>query len=171
MWHLTESIVKYLKLKNTNEKYVLDFIVHMSQIIKSYALKTKTGHEVLICLKDFIYNIGKPKLILSNNGTEFRTNETVSFFPSLGIDAVFSILNHPQTNESSRSRLKKCKQKFISDNFTGNFNDFNITECLIETNYNHNNRIHSVTGYKPIDNKDCNDESIINEIKKILKNL
>ena len=93
MWHLTESILKFLKLINTNEKYVLDFIVHMSQIIKSYALKTKTGHEVLICLKDFIYNIGKPKLILFDNGTEFRTNETVSFFPSLGIDVVFSTLN------------------------------------------------------------------------------
>lgn len=66
---LPDTIISRL---NTNEKYVLDIIEHITKYLKSYGLRTKTAKEVLIYIKDFVYNVGSQKIFQFDNGTEFE---------------------------------------------------------------------------------------------------
>ena len=89
--------MEFLKRKNTNENYVLDIIDHTSKFLKSYGLKTKMSHEILQCIRDYIYSVGKPSIFQFDNGTEFKNNEILAFLHN-NIEAIFSSPFHPQTN-------------------------------------------------------------------------
>ena len=133
--------------------------------MKSYGLRNKTSKEVLIYIKDFVYNVGSPKIFQFDNGSEFRNNEIQSFMHNMGIEVVYSAPYHPQTNGAVEAVHKEIK-RFVSNKFVLNPKDFNLSEALTEANYYHNNQIHSSTGYKPTEIKDTKDESVLNEIKK-----
>ena len=51
IWYLPDSIISQLEENNTNEKYVLDIIEHITKYLKSYGLRNKTSKEVLIYIK------------------------------------------------------------------------------------------------------------------------
>lgn len=49
IWYLPATIVENLVAIDSNEKYVLDCIVHTTKFMKSYGLKSQKGKEVLLC--------------------------------------------------------------------------------------------------------------------------
>ena len=161
--------MEYLKQNNTNEKYVLDIIDHTSKFLKSYGLKTKTSHEILQCFRDYIYSVDKPSIFQFDNGTEFKNNEILAFLHN-NIEVIFSSPFHPQTNGVVEV-VHKQMQQIIFNKFSLNQNDFDLREAILDANYYHNNEIHSTTGYRPFDLKDCNDQKIIEEIKERCKKI
>ena len=57
-------------------------------------------------------------------------------------------------------------KSYVSNHFAMKDSDFDLKESLLDANYYHNHKIHSSTGFKPVEIKDCIDENIINDIKK-----
>ena len=134
IWYLPDTIISQLEENNTNEKYVLDIIDHITKYLKSYGLRNKTSKEVLIYIKDFVYNVGSPKIFQFDNGSEFRNNEIQSFMHNMGIEVVYSAPYHPQTNGAVETLHKEIK-RFVSNKFVLNTKDFNLSEALTEANY------------------------------------
>lgn len=69
---------KKIELEHLNYKYLLNFTDHFSKYSKGY-LENKTSELVLEKLKNFIKEIGKPKIIQTDNGSEFLSNNFILF--------------------------------------------------------------------------------------------
>ena len=74
------TMIKYSK-QNKNYKYILTVIDFFSKYSWCYPLKTKKSEELINSFKDiFKKSNRKPKLIQSDQGTEFVNNQTQTFF-------------------------------------------------------------------------------------------
>ena len=49
------------------------------KFLKSYAIKENTSENILLCIKDYCYFKGFPKIIQSDNGLEYK-NELIKEF-------------------------------------------------------------------------------------------
>ena len=167
IWYLPKDIGL-----SSGYNYVLDILDHFSKWIFSYGLKEKTGFEVLICLRKFILSFGICKKLQTDNGLEFKNVLINNYCIENNIERIFSPPYHPQSNGSIEAAHKTI-QKFVYEEFYINKDkDFNLDEALINANEYHNNSIHYTTLYKPIDIKDLEDNTKIEEIKSnIIKNV
>lgn len=74
-----------------------------SKHVALYALRRATSKAILNRLtKFYIPNIGKPKIILSDNGTQFRSKLFLSTLTELGIKSVHTSVYYPQGNMVER---------------------------------------------------------------------
>ena len=88
------TMIKYSK-QNKNYKYILTIIDFFSKYSWCYPLKTKKSEEIINSFKD-IFKKRKPKMIQSDEGTEFTNIQTQIFLMIIilnGIILVTEILN------------------------------------------------------------------------------
>ena len=58
----------------TGYSYVIEIIDHFSKFLKSYPVKENNAKNALLCIKDFCNYIGFPKILQSDNGSEYKNN-------------------------------------------------------------------------------------------------
>lgn len=68
-------------------KYILVLIDNFTKYVKLYTLKRATTRGTIIKLKDYIEKYGKPRAILTDNGTQFTTSRWQEGLAELGIQA------------------------------------------------------------------------------------
>ena len=73
-------MIKYSK-QNNNYKYILTVIDSFSKYSWCYPLKNKNSNEIINCFKDiFKKSKRKPKMIQSDEGSEFTNKSVQKFF-------------------------------------------------------------------------------------------
>ena len=84
-------------------QYLLVVLDAFSKLVRIFALKHATTHMSLKCILDrYIPECGRPKRILSDNGTQFTSSKRRKTLEENGINVVFSSIRHPQSNPTDR---------------------------------------------------------------------
>ena len=166
IWYLPPDI----KLE-TDYKFVLDIVDHFSKWIWSYPLKTKRAEDTLRCLKSFIMSFGLVKKIHTDNGLEFHNTLFDNYCTENNIIHSYSKPYTPKSAGAVEAAHKQIKKLVFDQYYTEKENDreFNLEDALLNSINFHNNNIHSITGFKPVDLKDIEDINIINQVKENIK--
>ena len=132
-------------------------------------MKSKSSEEVLANIKTFIKEVGKPQLMQSDNGGEFKANIIIDFMKEENIFFINSSPYHPQTNvvveAFNKNIINKLEYVLLDKN-----NNFDIKLGLEKANEIYNNTIHTSTKIEPIKAINFKDEKLIEQvIKNIIK--
>ena len=152
------TMIKYSK-QNKNYKYILTVIDFFSKYSWCYPLKTKKSEEIINSFKDiFKKSKRKPKLIQSDEGTEFTNNVTQTFFKNNNIKWY-----HTYNRDIKCSICERYNRTILNEiykNFTLNNNTvwINDLEKLVNE---YNNSYHRSIKMKPIDASKKSNENII----------
>ena len=85
-------MIKYSK-QNKNYKYILTVFDFFSKYSWSYPLKSKKFEEIINSFKDILKESKrKPKLIQSDEGSEFTNNQTQTFFKNNNINGIILLI-------------------------------------------------------------------------------
>jgi hypothetical protein len=117
-----------------------------SKFIKLFALKSATTKACLNKLvNQYFGKVVKPKVILSDNATQFRSPAWQKQLQQHGVDVRFTPLRHPESNPSERCirELSKFCRIYCHDN------DKKWAELLPHIEGWINNTVASGTGYTP----------------------
>ena len=166
-------VIDGFKLDNTNKvkfgfEWIVEIIDHFSKFLKSYPVIENNANNVLLCIKDFCYNIRMPKIIQTDNGTEYKNSIINDFCNKNKITHIFSAPRHPQTNGVVEVAHRETR-KYIINKILENKNNTDLRDILLEANNIHNNNTHTITKFKPIDLIHNTDESIYNIVIENIK--
>ena len=125
-------------------------IDNFSKFLKSYAVKSNNSENALLCIKDFCNFIGFPKILQSDNGTEYKNELIKEYCESNNIQQIFCSPRHPQTNGVIETAHKETR-RYILDKLSTCNKDINLTNILLDSNHIHNYNVHSITKFKPVD--------------------
>lgn len=74
-----------------------------TKYVKLYALRKATARAVFRRIKDnYFVQMGKPKRILSDHGTQFTSHIWIDGLKNEGVRVIYSSIRHPQSNPSER---------------------------------------------------------------------
>ena len=79
-------------------RYALTVVDHFSRFLRIYPLRNKTTQAVAAEFKKDICQFGKPRLVIMDNGGEFRGQEFREFCSKAGIKQGYTIPYHPRGN-------------------------------------------------------------------------
>lgn len=81
-----------------NQKTYLLIIDAYSKYPEVYQLKSMTSSTTIDCLKDYCSKFGFPETLVSDNGTQFTSQDFVLFCRGSGIEHIRTAPFHPQSN-------------------------------------------------------------------------
>ena len=152
------TMIKYSK-QNKNYKYILTVIDFFSKYSWCYPLKTKKSEEIINSFKDiFKKSKRKPKLIQSDEGSEFTNMQTQTFFKNNNIKWYNTFNRDIKCSICERyvrTILNKIYKNFILNNNTIWIN--NLDTIVNE----YNNSYHRSTKMKPILASKKSNENVI----------
>jgi hypothetical protein len=122
---------------------------------------------VISKIKLFIVNKGKCKIIQSDNGKEFDNIQMKIFCENSNIKFIKSSPYHPETNGAVEV-IHRYENEYLLKRKTILRDDFDIEIAHDEFIIHHNNKKHSITGFKPCRIRDTEDENLI---KTVLNNI
>ena len=100
-----------------DHRHTLMFICHLTSYLITVPLKTKMTDEVSMAyINEIVPKTSCPIFILQDNGTEFKNEQLMSFFNSLGIKHIYRNPYYPKGNsriENVYNFLKCTIAKFI----------------------------------------------------------
>ena len=155
-------------VKLTWYTYVVEIIEHFSKFLKSCAVKNNDANNILISLKDFCFFIGIPSIVQTDNSTEYKNEIIRSFCVENKINHIFSSSRHPQSNGTVEIAHRETS-RYIIIKILENDTAINLKDILLESNKIHNNNIHWITKYKPIDLINNTDSGIYDIVKDNIK--
>ena len=95
----TIDCIRPLPATSKGHMHALTFICLLTSCLITVSLKTKTADEVSVAyMKDILPKTSCPKLILQDNDTEFRNEQLLTIFDSLGIKCIYSYPYYPKGN-------------------------------------------------------------------------
>lgn len=100
-----------LPRSNFGLQYIFVMVDNFTKYIKLYPLKKATTNAVIKKIfEDYIPNHGKPKKILSDNGTQFRSQNYINNLTENNIQPIFIPIRHPKMNMTERyiQNVKRC---------------------------------------------------------------
>ena len=152
------TVIKYSK-QNKNYKYILTVIDFFSKYSRCYPLKTKKSEEIINSFKDiFKKSKRKPKLIQSDEGTEFTNIQTQNFIKNNNIKWYHTFNRDIKCSiceRYNRTILNKIYKNFTLNNNTIWINDL---DKLVNE---YNNSYHRSIKMKPIDSSKKSNENIV----------
>ena len=107
-----------LPAKSKGHRPALTFICLLTSYLITVPLKTKTVGEVSMVYMEILSKTLCPKFILQDNGTEFKNEQLMSVFDSLGIKNIYSNPYYPKDNtriENAHNFLKHTIAKSTYD--------------------------------------------------------
>jgi transposase InsO family protein len=128
-------------------RYLLVAIDHFSGWIEAYPLKRKTNDEVQEKLAgDYVPRHGAPRILITDQGNEFRTEEFESWLSANGIERRRTSGYNPQSNgktERANGTLRRMLEKLVN----GKMADWEdrLGPALTAVR----NNVSSVTGHTP----------------------
>ena len=161
LWYLPKEIVDI-----TNYKYVIDIIDVFSKWIWSYPVYDKSGATALRCFRKYVFSFGKPNILHTDNGLEFKNTLIENFCNKFNITHIFSKPYNPKSTGCIEATHKQIK-KFVYDEFYTNIEEeFFLEDTLLTIINYHNNTEHYSTKYKPADIKDTRDPDLIKKVNE-----
>ena len=152
------TMIKYSK-QNKNYQYILTVIDFFSKYSWCYPLKTKKSEEIINSFNDiFKKSKRKPKLIQSDEGSEFTNNVTQTFFKNNNIKWYHTF--NRDIKCSIYERYNRTILNKIYKNFTLNNNTIWIDDLDKLVN-EYNNSYHRSIKMKPIDASKKSDERYV----------
>jgi len=140
------DIYESLPVSKGNVRYVFVCYDVFSKFIKLFALKSATTKACLNKLvNQYFGNVIKPKVILSDNASQFRSPSWRKQLQQQGVDVRFTPIRHPESNPSERCmrELSKFCRIYCHDNHK------KWAELLPHIEKWINNTVASGTGYTP----------------------
>ncbi|XP_045462448.1 uncharacterized protein K02A2.6-like isoform X1 [Harmonia axyridis] len=126
-------------LRNTMYLIIVD--AH-SKWLEVLTMKSTTSEMT----RETFARFGLPEVVVSDQGTQFKSNQFQTFLAKNGIIYIDGPARHAQSNgqaESSVKVIKTALKKLIQDNF--NDTDYALSKFL----FDYRNSIHSTTGVTP----------------------
>lgn len=84
------------------KKYVFLIVDAFSKFVKLYATKTTNSKEVMKALRDYFANYSKPRVIVSDRGSCFTSQEFKNFIHEQNIKHVLTAIGFPQSNGQAK---------------------------------------------------------------------
>jgi len=157
-WELDDNLKEI-----TGYTWVIDMIDHFSKYLLSKAVKNNNTKNIQICMKNYFNCIGYPKIIQSDNGSEYKNAIINNLLTSNNIKQIFSSHRHPQTNGVVEIVHKEVR-KNILNNLDLIEDAIFFENILLDCVLVHNNNTHTVTGYKPVFLIKNEDDDIYNNV-------
>ena len=152
------TMIKYSK-QNNNYKYILTVIDFFSKHSWCYPLKNKNSNEIINSFKDiFKKSKRKPKMIQSDEGTEFTNKQVQKFFNDNNIKWYHTY--NRDIKCSICERYNRTILNKIYKNFTLNNNTIWIKD-LNKLVKEYNNSYHRTIKMKPVDASKKSNENIV----------
>ena len=105
-----------LPTSSMGQQYALIFICLLTSYLVTVPLRTKSADEVsMLYMKEILSKTSYPKFMLWDNGTEFKNEQLMSVFDSVGIKFIFSNPYFPKGNgriDNMHNFLKQSIAKF-----------------------------------------------------------
>ena len=139
------DIVGKLPRSLDGKYYILTIIDHFSRFLDSFSLTNITSSSIIKCLEIYFSRYGIPKIILSDNGTNFCSKEIEQFFKAHNIEHRKSSVYYPQSN-AVVERVHRTLKESISAMCN---NTFEWSKLLLFFKLQYNNSKHSVTQFSP----------------------
>lgn len=130
------------KFGNTVIFIVLDDLTKFT-LLK--AMPKASASNVIKYLKEMFGIFGVPEIILSDNGSQFRSHEFASFLSEIGITSTFTAVYSPQANASERVNrsIVAAIRGYVGENHRN-------WDCkLVAIGSALRNSVHESTGYSP----------------------
>ena len=121
---------------------------HFSKFADSKIITNKTKETVLSAIKEIFFNMRFPKMLQSDNGTEFKNKLYWNYLQKKKIDHIFGSPYHPYSHVSVE-KFNRTIQYFLISTKDDLKKNFNLKECAVEFLLHYNERTHSTTKYKP----------------------
>ena len=151
-------LIKYSK-QNNNYKYILTVIDFFSKFSFCYPLKNKNSNEIINSFKDiFKKSKRKPKMIQSDEGSEFTNKQVQKFFNDNNIKWYHTYNRNIKC--SICERFNRTILNKIYKNFTLNNNTIWIKD-LNKLVKEYNNSYHRTIKMKPIDASKKSNENVV----------
>ena len=90
--------------------YILLLCEEFSGYVVATPLKTLQAAEMVKALRILFSHLPIPRVIRSDNATQFSNVQGKQFMKSIGIEQVFSILLRPQSNDRAENSVKQVKR-------------------------------------------------------------
>ncbi|GBL81506.1 Retrovirus-related Pol polyprotein from transposon 17.6 [Araneus ventricosus] len=151
-----EIILKKPTLKNFDPNLPISLITDASKIAICgillqkkdnvyYPLQNITSRTIINCLNKYFANFGLPKFLITDNATNFISNEMVEFLDRLNIQHRKSSIYYPMANGLLERAHRTMKESLASMCES----TFQWSEKLLFFKLYYNNSIHSVTKFAP----------------------
>ena len=142
------DIVGPLPLTIEGNKYILSIQDNLTKFLWLYPLPVHTAEIVTQGLLHFFSTFGIPDMILSDQGTEFRSQLIQELHDKFGIQHILCSPYHPESNgalERTHGSIKEYLKYYI--NSTKDDWDIYVTTA----SFAFNNAVHSSTHYTPFE--------------------
>ncbi|XP_022819396.1 uncharacterized protein LOC111351609 [Spodoptera litura] len=129
-------------------RYILTIQDDLTKFSSAYPIRTTTAEETSECLLHYISIFGIPKMILTDQGTNFTSDLFRKTCEFLKIKNLWSSPYHPQTQgalERSHSTLKEYLRSFVNEE-QSNWPRYVYTAMLT-----YNTSVHSTTNFTPFE--------------------
>ncbi|CAF4830994.1 unnamed protein product [Pieris macdunnoughi] len=127
-------------------KYILTMQDDLTKFSFAYPIANATSEDTFECLVHFISIFGIPRMILTDQGTNFTAELFKKTCEFLKIKQIWSSPYHPQTQgalERSHSTLKEYLKSYVNENHT-NWHKYVFTAML-----SYNTSVHASTNFTP----------------------
>ena len=113
------DLVTECKTSTSGNKHILTIIDHLARWSEAFPIPDKSADTIVATfINEYLPVHMYPQYILSDNGTEFKSSLIDEVLQQLGIDRIFFVPCHPQSNEKLevlhkylKPTLKKLCQK------------------------------------------------------------
>ncbi|GBN30949.1 Transposon Tf2-9 polyprotein [Araneus ventricosus] len=139
------DVVGKLPRSIDNKNFILTIIDHYSRYLEAYPLQNITSRTIINCLNKYFANFGLPKFLITDNATNFISNEMVEFLDRLNIQHRKSSIYYPMANGLLERAHRTMKESLASMCES----TFQWSEKLLFFKLYYNNSIHSVTKFAP----------------------
>ncbi|GBO38295.1 Transposon Tf2-6 polyprotein [Araneus ventricosus] len=139
------DVVGKLPRSTDKKNFILTVIDHYSRYLEAYPLQNITSRTIINCLNKYFANFGLPKFLITDNATNFISNEMVEFLDRLNIQHRKSSIYYPMANGLLERAHRTMKESLASMCES----TFQWSEKLLFFKLYYNNSIHSVTEFAP----------------------
>ncbi|GBO45027.1 Transposon Tf2-8 polyprotein [Araneus ventricosus] len=139
------DVVGKLPRSTDNKNFILTIIDHYSRYLEAYPLQNITSRTIINCLNKYFANFGLPKFLITDNATNFISNEMVEFLDRLNIQHRKSSIYYPMANGLLERAHRTMKESLASMCES----TFQWSEKLLFFKLYYNNSINSVTKFAP----------------------
>ena len=104
-----------------NGQYILTMIDHFSKHLKLYTMKKITAMNTVQAIFNYIVTFGRPEMVLSDNGSQFKANIFEEFNNMLGIKLKHTMVAHPGANSISERinfSIKSTIKALMTEGYT-----------------------------------------------------
>lgn len=148
IWSL-DTVIIGTAANGSKDKNAQCDVDHHSRMCWTFPTKTNTAEIVISCLSGLFAAVGKPKVLIMDNGTNFRSKKTINFLQSHGVETRFTSTYHPQAN-GLNERTHYTVIRGISLRLAEAHTKKKWAALARESTAMYNETPHGVTGFSPV---------------------